>query len=924
MTVHRQPTSETVVPAPQTTDEVSSGPRPWHALPYHEVLRAFDVGPEGLSEGEARRRLARFGPNRLRTAPRLSAWRILAAQVRSLVVALLFAAALLAVLLGDLVEAGAIAAVLAINTGLGFWTELRARKAMDALRTLQVQAATVRRQGAAHAIDAATLVPGDLIVLEAGDAVPADARLISSTELSTVEAPLTGESLPVLKRVEPIMADDAEALPAADRLSMVFKGTLIAAGAAEAVITETGPRTEIGRISELLRETEDERTPLERRLDRLGRRLVGFVLALASVVVALGLWRGAELWRMVETGIALAVAAVPEGLPVVATITLAVGMRRMAVRHALLRHLPSVETLGSTTVVCTDKTGTLTAGEMTATRLYVAGRSIEVTGSGYGTEGELRIDGVAVEPSTTPGLELALRIAVLTNHARIEATGVVEGDPTEAALLVLGRKAGVERRTLLERYPVCGELPFSSERMLMATCHETQDGPYLYLKGAPHRLVELATEALEGEGAKGLDPAERERLLEINRRLAGQGLRVLALAARRLDPGEPVSESALRDLTLVGFVGLMDPPAPRVKETVDRLRHAGIRTVMITGDQAVTAEAIGRQLGVLTAGESTLDGRQLARLSEDELTAKVAEVGTFARTGPEDKLRIVRALQERGEIVGMLGDGVNDAPALKQADIGVAMGGRGTDVAKETAEMVLSDDRFESVAAAVEEGRVVFANIQKFVFYLFSCNLSEALVVVASVLAGLPLPLLPLQILWLNLITDVFPALALAVEPAEPGIMSRPPRDPRAPILSRGFVTQVSGYGVLITLATLSAFQWALASGEKDPRRAMTVAFMTLALAQLLHVFNARSPEAPAFAGGLGRNPWIWGALALTVLLQLLAIYLPPLSGVLRTVPLEPADWAVVGAASLLPLVAGQLLKVARRSQTAARKPVVG
>ena len=901
--------------SPPERDLSTASAPPWHALPVEEVLRRLETGPEGLPKAEAARRLSQHGPNLLHVAAPISAWKILVAQLKSLVVALLCAAAVVSFVLGDWFEAGAIFVVLLLNTALGFGTEWRARRAMESLRNLQVQKAVVLRGGKLEAVEASQVVPGDLLSLEAGSAVPADARLVTANELSTIEAPLTGEALPVAKTTDPVAAPAEGVLPLGDRRSMVYKGTLVATGTGLAAVTGTGLETEIGRISELLQEVEEDRNPLEERLDRLGRRLVVLVLALAGGVIGLGVLRGLDLWQMVETGIALAVAAVPEGLPIVATIALSVGMRRMIARHALLRHLPSVETLGSATVICTDKTGTLTAGEMTATTLHVAGQEVEVTGSGYGGAGELRRQGQRVSPDEAPGLALALRIAVLTNHAEIETRdgkAAAVGDPMEAALLVLGSKGGMERSGLLQSYPQIAEVPFSSERMLMATFHESPEGSRVaYVKGAPGKLLERSSRASEGEGSVPLDEARKEDLLELNRSLAGRGLRVLALAVRELEAAEEPGEASLEDLTFVGFAAFTDPPAPQVRETVDQLRRAGIRTVMITGDQVLTAKAIGEQLGVLSAGQETLDGRLIPTLSDAELADRVQDVATFARVSPEDKLRIVRAFQERGDIVGMLGDGVNDAPALKQADIGVAMGGRGTDVAKETAEMVLVDDRFESIAAAVEEGRVVFDNIRKFVFYLFSCNLSEALVVVTSVLFGLPIPLLPLQILWLNLVTDVFPALALALEPAEDGIMDRPPRDPKSAILSINFGIRIGAYGVLITVATLASFLWALGSGEGHLPRAMTVAFMTLALAQLFHVFSARSFELPIWSRALQRNPWIWRAFALTVGLQLAAVYFPPLRSVLGTIPLSLGDWAVIAAASILPLVLGQVVKAA-------------
>jgi Ca2+-transporting ATPase len=549
---------------------------------------------------------------------------------------------------------------------------------------------------------------------------------------------------------------------------------------------------------------------------------------------------------------------------------------------------------------------------MTVTTLWAGGREVEVGGRGYAPEGELTVTGGG-EPEDVPGLRELLTVAALANRANVrrKADGgdgwTAEGDPTEAALLVAAGKAGVERERLREERPEVAEVPFDSDRMWMATFHESPEGETVAcVKGAPRHLVELSDRLVGGGGEEDLDEAGRERLLEINRELARRGLRVLALAQKVLGESEEPGEAAVESLTFLGYAGLMDPPAPGVAETVERLRRAGVRTVMITGDQSVTAEAVARDLGVLTPEEEVLDGRELARMAPEELARRVERVGTYSRVSPRDKLAIVEALQARGEIVGMLGDGVNDAPALKKADIGVAMGGRGTDVAKETAAVVLADDRFPTVAVAVEQGRVIFDNIRKFIFYLFSCNLAEVLVLFAAGVAGWPQPLLPLQILWLNLLTDVFPALALALEPPEADVMDRPPRDPDAAILSRGFVGRIGFYGLLLTASTLGVFLWGLYGWGVEVRHAVTLAFMTLALTQLAHVFNARTFGPLPWRRWL-TNGWVWGALALTLGLQLAAVYQPGLSRVLDTHPLGLADWGLVAAASLLPLAVGQV-----------------
>jgi Ca2+-transporting ATPase len=880
-----------------------------------EVLSRLQGDPAGLSGAEAVRRLSTHGPNALSVQAPASLWRILYEQVRSLVVLLLFAAAGVALLAGDILEAAAIGAVLAVNVIIGFWIEWHARREMHALVRMQVQDAVVLRDGREERVNARDIVPGDVVVVEAGSAIPADARLLSAVELTVIEAPLTGESVPSEKAADPIEDPTGMNVPLADRRSMIYKGTLAAAGVGRAIVVATGRATEIGRISELVQETSSEETPLERQLGALGRRLIWIAFAVASLVAVLGIAQGHDPWLMVQTAIALAVAAVPEGLPLVATITLALGMRRMARRHALIRRLPAVETLGSATTVCTDKTGTLTAAEMTVTRVEVSGGSVEVTGQGYSSAGDFQMGGEPVRLGDVLGLELAVRIGVLANRARWkegEGGPSVGGDPTEVALLVMGAKAGALREALIGALPEVGEVPFTSQRLLMATFHRGPDGKITaYVKGAPARVLERSTTELSAEGPLSLDTASREALTELNRDLGNRGLRVLGLATRDLEEGTPLDESALAGLTFVGHVGMMDPPAPGARETIRRFREAGVRTVMLTGDQAVTAASVARDLGVLGAKDQALDGRDLVPLSDAELMERVARVTTFSRVSPEDKLRIVQAFQARGEIVAMLGDGVNDAPALKRADIGVAMGRRGTDVAKETAAVVLQDDRFETIGAAVQEGRVIFDNIRKFIFYLFSCNLSEVLILLAAGLGGLPLPLLPLQILWLNLVTDVFPALALAVEPAEPDVMRRPPRDPDKAILSRHFLATVGAYGLLLTAVTLGAFLWALRVWEVEGDRAMTIAFMTLAMTQLLHVFNARSPDPVVLSGRFFGNAWVWGAIGVTAGLQLLAVYFSPLSNVLGTHPLDLRDWGLILVASSIPLVTGQAWKSA-------------
>jgi Ca2+-transporting ATPase len=878
-----------------------------HALAADEVLRRLESDTTGLADHAAAERLRRFGPNALESRPPASALKILVDQFRSVVVLLLVLAAIVSAALGEHLDAAAIGGVIVINTLIGFATEIRARRAMEALLRLEVPRAMVVRGGIAREIDSRELVPGDVVQLEAGLSVPADARLLEATDLRTEEAPLTGESLPVDKTAAAVSLDT----PLPERSDMLYKGTTVVAGTARAVVVATGMETELGRIGRLVSSIPDERTPLEERLDALGRRLVWLALLAGFLVAALGAARGLPVGQLMQTGIALAVAAVPEGLPAVVTIALAVGVYRMARRRALVRRLPSVETLGSVTIVCTDKTGTLTAGKPTVTVITSLDRDVAVTGTGYEPVGSFVEEGRDVGTPLDPFVADALRTMVLANRAGLrqsEQGWETQGDPTEAALLVAGRKAGMVREELLAQLPQVGEVPFSSERKLMATFHRSAEGGALVAlaKGAPGQILERCRRVAMRSGAAELRDDLKSRLEEQNRRLASRGLRVLALACgEAARPGE----AALTDLTFLAFVAMIDPLAEGVAETVGAFRGAGVRTAMITGDQRMTAESIARELGMLDAGGVVLDGRELAQLDDDALASRVDRIAAFSRVSPEDKLRIVAAYQARGEIVAMLGDGVNDAAALRKADVGVAMGVRGTDVAKEAADIVLQDDRFTTIGAAIEEGRVVFDNIRKFALYLFSCNLAEVLVLLGGSAAGLDLPLQPLQILWLNLVTDTFPALALALEPGEPGLMRRPPRDPGKGIFSRSFALAMVGYALLLTAATLVSFAVGRSGGQGSTARAVTMSFTTLALAQAFHLGNARSRSRVLSPRRALANSYALAALAIVVLLQVLAVHLPALALVLGTEPLGWQDWAMVLLLAGAPAVIGQALK---------------
>jgi Ca2+-transporting ATPase len=852
---------------------VVDAPR-WHT-DVDEVLARLRATPEGLTTDDAGRRLSEYGPNRLPPPAAISPLRILLDQFRGVVVILLVSAFVVSMILGDALEAAAIAAVLAINTGIGFVTELRARRAIAAILQLDTPRATVLRDGHLRVVDAGDLVPGDVIEIKAGNQVPADGRILEATDLRIDEAPLTGESLPVSKTTESLPADT----PLADRTNLVFSGTTVSAGIGRAVVTVTGGSTEVGRIGELTSSVDIERTPLERRLDALGHVLVWLALGVAVLVAGLAALQDAALDLIIQTGIALAVAAVPEALPAVATIALAVGLRRMAARNALVRRLPAVESLGSTTVICTDKTRTLTSGDMAVVRVWAGGQ-------------EVALDATTTE---SPHADIRALIDAAVSASRPLAEGHKQGDgvdPVDRAIFDAAERLGIERAA----GDHAGSVPFSSERKFMAMFYRSDNGLVAHVKGAPGRVLELS----------GADSASRQQWLEVNDALARKGLRVLGVASGKVARPE---ESAISGLTFHGFIGLADPPAAGVKETIARLQAAGLRTVMVTGDQRLTAEAIGRELGLLREDARVVEGREMDTLNAEQLREAAGNAAVFSRITPEHKLRIVEALQAQGEIVAMLGDGVNDAPALRKADVGVAMGTRGTDAAKRAAAIVLRDDKFETIAAAVEEGRVVFDNIRKFVLYLFSCNVAEVLVLMVAGVAGLPLPLWPLQLLWLNMITDTFPALALAMEPAESNVMTRAPRRPDEAILSRQFLLRIFLYGALITAATIGAFLWAMAN---NPAQATTVAFMTLALAQVFHLANARRAHALFDPRGSGRNLYAIGAVVLSTALQIATMYIDPLPRLLRVVPLDSQAWIVVGGCAVIPMAIGQALKIWR------------
>ena len=870
-----------------------------HALPAVEVLSRLRVtDTEGLSDDAVMARRARFGSNAITSWRRVGVLRLLLHQFQGPVVYLLGAAAALAFYFGQLEEGAAIVAVLAINALIGFVTELRAARSIEALRALGSHAARVRRGGQVRLVQAGELVPGDIVLLDAGDVVSADLRLIEASGLMADESTLTGESVPVDKNTLPVARDARTE----DRASMLFKGTAVTRGSGLGVAVATGLATELGRVTRLVLEADAGNSPLERKLARLSAQFVWATLVVVAVIAVVGLAGGKEPFRMVETAIALAVAAIPEGLPIVATLALARGMWRMARQNALIERLAAVETLGATTVILTDKTGTLTENRMAVRRLCLPSGEIEVAAPD---------DGVALShPSGNPQAALLLRIAVLCNDAHLERKddgGI--GDPMEVALLRAGLEAGLPRATLLREYRLVRKHAFDPATRMMATLHASGDAFLVAVKGAPEAVIAAATRVMHDQGDVPLDDEARANWLARADRLAQHGLRALACAMKveAQAHGNPCE-----GLVLVGLIGLEDPARADVPDAIADCRRAGIRVVMVTGDHAVTARSIGRAVGLVDHIPRVVDGRMIGGIVD---AAKLREIDIFARVSPAEKLALVRAYQAAGEVVAMTGDGVNDAPALRQADIGVAMGSRGTDVARESAAMILLDDAFPTIVKAIQQGRIIFGNIRRFIVYLLSCNLSEVMVVGVAAAASLPLPLLPLQILYLNLVTDVFPAFALAMGEGDAGILDRPPRNPKEPVIGRAQWIVVVSHGMALTAATFAALAMASWLGL-DARQSVTVSFLTLAFAQLWHVFNMRSPRAGFLVNEVTRNGWLWGALGLCTMLLSAPPYMKPVAQLMQLAPPNASMWSIILGCSFAPLVVTQaIMAVSRRRQ---------
>ncbi|MCS6937813.1 MAG: cation-translocating P-type ATPase, partial [Roseiflexus sp.] len=839
----------------------------WHAYSVDDVFVLLDSKPQGLSSDEARKRLAEYGPNGLQAARRISPWEILFEQFKNVLIVILLIATAISFFLGHGVESIVIAVIVLFAVLLGFIQEYRAERAIEALQQMTAPTATVLRDGQEIRIPARDLVPGDVILLRTGDRVPADARLIEAINLQVEEAALTGESVPVEKHTHPLGRDN---LPLGDRRNMVYAGTSVTYGRGKALIVATGMRTEFGKIAQMLQTVETVRTPLQQNLDRVGGALARAAFVVVALIVALGLLRGQPIIDMLIFGIALAVAVVPEALPAVVTISLAIGVQKMAKRHALIRRLPAVETLGSTSVICTDKTGTLTKDEMTVRQVFTAGQCFAVSGAGYAPEGKFLLDDHPVSPPEP--LMLTLKAAVLASDARLirkdDGSWDIKGDPTEGALVVAAAKAGLWKETLDAENPRIHEIPFSSETKRMTTLHRGADGVTAYAKGAPEVILEGCVSVVTADGIRLLDDAGREQILQQAQEMASRAMRVLGIAFK---PGA-APDDAETGMTFLGLVGMIDPPRPEAKDAIATCIEAGIRPVMITGDHPLTAKAIARELNLLDGGR-VVTGAELEAMPDDQLKREVEDIHVYARVSPSHKLRVVTAWQSKGHVVAMTGDGVNDAPALKRADIGVAMGITGTDVTKEAAAMTLTDDNFASIVAAVEEGRGVFSNIKKYLMYLLSSNIGEIGLMAGASFLGLPLPLSAVQILYVNLATDGLPALALAVDPPEADLMKRKPRNPRIGIFTRPVVTLMVLGGIWSAIVNLGLFTWALNSG-RGLEEAMTMTFVSLVLIQFFKAYNFRSDRNSVWNKPFA-NKWLNLAIIWELILLSLIVYLP-------------------------------------------------
>ena len=918
---------------------------------------------KGLSSAEARARLERNGPNELKEKPRPGFLSLLWDQLNNFLIIILIVAAVVSILLGEYIDAIAIMSIVVLNSVLGVVQESKAEQALAALKKMAAPSARVIRDGQQTTIPARELVVGDLVMVEAGNYLPADLRLVEAVNMKCEEASLTGESVPVDKHAGAVLDVDA---PLGDRDNCAFMSMLVTYGRGSGIVTATGMDTQLGQIAEMLQSYEDEATPLQLKLDELGKTLGIVALSICAFIFLFGVIRdtdpgqafregigayfgshGEQVIELLMTAVSLAIAAVPEGLSAVVTVCLALGMQRMVQRHALIRKLPAVETLGSATVICSDNTGTLTQNQMTVTAGWAGGNPFQVTGEGYTPEGSFSRGEAALSPTADAGTSLLLHSMMLCNDAKLEQVAdesgqqswKMIGDPTEGAMVVAAAKAGLVLAEAQQAYPRVAEIPFDSDRKMMTTIHEAGDlgarinslrngngklhpDPYVaFVKGGPDLVLSYCDDVVLGDQVIPLTPELREEILAANKAMATSALRVLGAGFKTLTdvPEEPKPESVERHLTFLGLEGMIDPARPEVKTAVDVAQHAGLRCIMITGDYRDTAAAIAGEIGMLTEGGVVVTGADVDAMSDDELDGIVLHLNTCARSSPQHKMRIVDSLKRRGHIVAMTGDGVNDAPALKRANIGVAMGITGTDVTKQTADMVLTDDNFASIVSAIEEGRIIYSNIRKFVFYLISCNIGEILIIFLSMLINLPVPLRPIQLLFLNLVSDGAPALALGLEEGEPDIMQRPPRPVKESIINQEMLIGVAVQAVVMTAAILGAYviSGARIGAADDPMlpKWQTVAFSALVLSEVLRAFTARSERISLFKIGVFSNKWMLYAVGLSVVMLLLAVYVPFLQTVFGTVPLSLDDWVLILPFAFLASIAAELTKIYLRAR---------
>jgi len=899
----------------------------WYNLKAVEAIGALKSDSNGLSQDEVQKRLAEFGPNELIKKEKISPWVIFLEQFKSFLIVILLIAVVLSAVVGEVADAVLIAIIVIFAAGLGFVQEYRAERAMEALKKMAAPTASVLRDGKEIEIAARELVPGDIILLVTGDRMPADARLVEAVNLRTDEASLTGESVPIEKTDEPLEGD-AEV---GDRRNMVFMGTAAVYGRAKAIVTATGMATEFGKIAGMLQEVKAEKTPLQINLDRVGRYIGIAALILCFVLAGIGILRGHEILEMFIWGVALAVAAVPEALPAVVVISLALGVRRMVKRNALVRRLPAVETLGSTTFICSDKTGTLTQDQMTIRALYVDGKIMEVTGTGYEPKGEFCCNGKTIEPGKDSALEILLRASSLCNDTcliSVDGAWDIKGDPTEGALVVIAAKGGLQQEELSKQSPRVGEIPFSSETKRMTTVHQTTEGKTAYSKGAPEIILNSCRYIYRDGQEKELSAKDKESIVGVAQNMATHALRVLGVAYRKCAANVCIDETLEQDMVFIGLAGMIDPPREEVKDAVKLCDRAGIKSVMITGDHKLTAIAIAKELGIYKQGVA-FSGAELDALSDKEFDDLVEKIEVYARVSPAHKLRIVEALVKKGHVVAMTGDGVNDAPALKKADIGVAMGITGTDVTKEAADMVLTDDNFASIVSAVEEGRGIFDNIKKYLMYLLSCNIGEILVMAGAILIGpllgLPygaIPLIAVQILFVNLVTDGLPAIALSIDPPAPDLMERKPRPRGQGVFTRPVVILMLIGGIWIGVVTLWSFRWALDIG-RSMAEAQGVCFLSLILIQFFNAYNFRSDKHSLLQIGIFKNKWLNIAVGSQVVLMLVIFYVPFFQPLFNTVALDLQEWICVllVSASVFPVIEGTKAIFRYRERKEQEKP---